>query len=72
MNTENRAIEKINTNDKQVRAFINYVKGVVNKEDRATNLTFSDNGAIVPTTIAQRIIEEVKNISDKSKQTFQG
>lgn len=43
------------------RAFENYIRGVV--EERAdVNLTTSDNGAIVPTSIAKKIITKVKDI----------
>lgn len=39
------------------KAFANYLRGVVS-EERAENLTFGDNGAVVPTTIANRIIKK--------------
>lgn len=43
------------------RAFENYIRGVV--EDRADkNLTVGENGAIIPKTIAQKIITKVKDI----------
>ena len=32
-------------------------------EARAANMTFGNNGALVPTTIANKIIQQVKNIS---------
>lgn len=44
------------------KAFANYLRGVVS-EERAENLTFGDNGAVVPTTIANRIIKKVYDIS---------
>lgn len=44
------------------RAFANYIRGVV--EERAeVNLTASDNGAVIPTSIADQIIKKVKDIS---------
>ena len=44
------------------RAFAGYIRGMV--EHRAeTNLTLTDNGAIVPTSIANKIIEMVYDIS---------
>lgn len=44
------------------RAFAGYIRGVV--EHRAdTNLTLTDNGAIAPTSIANKIIETVYDIS---------
>ena len=44
----------------EVRAFEAYVRGVVN--ERASNLTLTDNGAIIPTTIANRIMKKVYDI----------
>lgn len=44
------------------RAFENYLRGTI--EERADeNLTFGDNGAVVPTTIANKIIKKVHEIS---------
>ena len=44
------------------RAFENYIRGVV--EERAeTNLTKGDNGAVIPQTIANKIIKRVHEIS---------
>ena len=48
--------------EKEERAFANYLRGVV-LEERADNLTISDNGAIIPSTIAHKIIEKVHEIS---------
>ena len=44
------------------RAFLAYVKGEV-LEERAANFTKSDNGAVIPTSIANKIIDKVKEIS---------
>lgn len=44
------------------KAFENYIRGVVTNE-RATNMTLTDNGAVIPTTIANRIIKKVYDIS---------
>lgn len=46
---------------KEIRAFENYIRGIVTHE-RDNNMTFGDNGAVVPTTIANRIIKKVYNI----------
>lgn len=46
---------------KERHAFENYVRGIVTNE-RDNNMTFGDNGAVVPTTIANRIIKKVYNI----------
>lgn len=45
----------------ECRAFENYVRGYVLHE-RAGELTKSDNGAVIPTTIVNRIIKKVYNI----------
>lgn len=45
----------------QEKAFESYIRGVVLNE-RANNLTFGDNGAVVPETIANRIIKKVYDI----------
>lgn len=44
----------------ETRSFENYIRGIVTNE--RTNMTFGDNGAVVPTTIANRIIKKVYNI----------
>lgn len=43
-------------------AFANYLRGVQTEQRADVNLTKTDNGAIIPTTIANRIIEEVIDI----------
>lgn len=43
------------------RAFVDYVRGVVTQE-RATNLTYTDNGAVIPSSIVNKIIEKVVDI----------
>lgn len=47
--------------EQEERAFANYIRGVV-AEERAENLTAGDNGAVVPSTIANKIIEKVYDI----------
>lgn len=44
------------------KVFADYIRGVVTNE-RATNMTLTDNGAVIPTTIANRIIKKVYDIS---------
>ena len=44
------------------RAFENYIRGRVMHE-RAGELTKTDNGAVIPTTIAQQIIKKVYDVS---------
>lgn len=43
------------------RAFENYIRGAV--EERDANLTFNENGALVPSSIANKIITKVVEIS---------
>lgn len=59
--------EESTTEELEERAFLNYIKkelGETGIEVRAgeQNLTMGDNGAIIPSTIANRIISEVKDI----------
>ena len=55
---EQRAEE---TEKRDVRAFANFVRGVVS-EERADNLVTADAGAVVPTSIANKIIAKVYDI----------
>lgn len=62
----NKEEEKMveNSNEKaaaETRCFENYIRGIVTHE-RDNNMTFGDNGAVVPTTIANRIIKKVYDI----------
>ena len=48
--------------EKESRAFANYIRGVV--ETRAeVNMAQGENGAVIPTTVAKKIIEKVYEIS---------
>ncbi|MBS6601294.1 MAG: phage major capsid protein [Clostridium sp.] len=48
--------------EEEKRAFENYIRGIV--EERAdVNLTVGDNGAVIPSTIANKIIKKVYDIS---------
>ena len=67
---EEKALNKVeekmveNSNEKaaaETRCFENYIRGIVTHE-RDNNMTFGDNGAVVPTTIANRIIKKVYDI----------
>lgn len=56
--------EELRAEEKEVqeeRAFENYIRGVVS-EERASNLTAGDNGAVIPTSIANKIIKKVYDI----------
>lgn len=60
-----RAEEEQNEPETEERAaeeeFADFIRGVV-VESRAANLTFGDNGAVVPKTIAQKIIKKVYDV----------
>ena len=50
--------------DLEERAFESYIRGTLDLETRAdVNLTKSDNGAVIPSSIANKIIEKVKEMS---------
>lgn len=51
------------------RAFADYIRGVVTDEHRAENLTKTDNGALIPKTIANKIIKKVYDISPILEKT---
>lgn len=46
----------------EVRAFEAYIRGTTLNERADTNLTVGDNGAVIPTSIAQKIIKKVHDI----------
>lgn len=55
--------KKDDTEEKEIRAFEAYLRNPKILENRAdTNLTFGANGAVIPTTIANKIIDKVKEI----------
>lgn len=62
--TEPGAVKKSDTELKE-KAFENYLRGRISKEtrDADANLTFGDNGAVVPTSIVNKIIDKVVEIS---------
>ena len=49
------------TENAEQRAFANFIRGI-KTENRANNLDLGNNGAVVPQTIANKIIEKVKEI----------
>ena len=44
------------------KAFADYIRGRVNNRGTDVNMTLTDNGAVIPTTIANRIIKKIYNI----------
>lgn len=62
MTKKNRAQEKKEEElTVEERAFVDYIRGVVTNE-RAENLTYTDNGAVIPSSIVNKIIEKVVDI----------
>lgn len=57
-----RSQEEIQNEENEVKAFENYVRGYIVHE-RAGELTKANNGAVIPTTIVNRIIKKVYDIS---------
>ena len=57
-----RSAEEEAQEENEVKAFENYVRGFVVHE-RAGELTKANNGAVIPTTIVNRIIKKVYDIS---------
>ena len=56
--------QKKATAEAEERAFADYIRGTYSEEKRAdVNLTFTNNGAVIPSSIADKIIEKVKDIS---------
>lgn len=57
------------------RIFADYIRGVVTGENRA-DVTLGENGAVIPTTIANEIIKKIKDISpvynDAAKYNVKG
>ena len=56
---ERKQVEEKESDDKaEVRAFETFIR-----ENRATNMIIGDNGAVIPTTIANQILDTVKQIA---------
>ena len=54
--------EELRAEDIELRAFANFIRGEIT-ENRAETLSKSANGAVIPKTIAAKIIETVKELS---------
>lgn len=48
--------------ESEIRAFTDYIRGIAREERADVNFTVGQNGAIIPTSIANKIIEKVKDI----------
>lgn len=57
---EEEKVEERSMEQMEIRAFEDYIRGAIN--ERTNNLTKDDNGAVIPTTIARRIITKLYNI----------
>lgn len=57
--------QKMSTEEKDTKDFAGYIRAMVTKSplDVDSNITKTDNGAIVPKTIASKIIDRVKDLS---------
>lgn len=53
---------KENKEDEEQRAFEKYLRSTTAEERAATNLTASDNGAVIPTSVANKIVTRVEEI----------
>ena len=64
---ENKKVEdkkELTQEEKDVKTFANYIRNFVNGTiSNDTNLTKGDNGAVIPVTIAKKIIDKVNEIS---------
>ena len=56
-----RSEEEIKKEDADVKAFENYIRGYIVHE-RAGELTKANNGAVIPTTIVNRVIKKIYDI----------
>jgi HK97 family phage major capsid protein len=54
--------KKDTAEEADIKAFAGYVRAMVGKTSTPQNITMGNNGAIIPTTIADRIINQVKEI----------
>ena len=61
--------EEENKVAQEERAFENYIRGVVLETRDDVNLTKGDNGAIIPTSIAKKIIKKVYDVAPLLEKT---
>lgn len=59
---EEKRAEEVPTEEAEERAFANYIRGVVEERGTDVNLTKTDGGAVIPESIANKIIEKVYDI----------
>lgn len=62
-NTREKTEETEERAQKETNAFADYIRGTLSEEKRAdVNMTTTDNGAVIPNTIINKIIDKVKEI----------
>ena len=54
--------EELRAEEAEERAFANYIRGIVESRAGDVNLTVGDNGAVIPSSIANKIIKKVYDI----------
>lgn len=54
--------EELRAEEAEERAFANYIRGVVENRAGDANLTVADNGAVIPASIANKIIKKVYDL----------
>lgn len=54
--------EELRAEEAEERAFANYIRGVVENRAGDVNLTVADNGAVIPSSIANKIIKKVYDL----------
>lgn len=54
--------EELRAEEAEERAFANYIRGIVENRAGDVNLTVGDNGAVIPSSIANKIIKKVYDI----------
>lgn len=60
---EEKQTEKTEDSGKEERAFVDFIVTGEEKRANSPGMSYGSNGAIVPTTIAKKIIEKVKELS---------
>lgn len=62
-NTEEQSQKETEITEKEERAFVDFIVTGEEKRANSPGMSYGSNGAIVPTTIAKKIIEKVKELS---------
>lgn len=62
-NTEEQSQKETESTEKEERAFVDFIITGEEKRANSPGMSYGSNGAIVPTTIAKKIIEKVKELS---------